>query len=242
MKNVVLVGATDGIGGALAEAFLDRSSRVAVLGRDPHKLDALVSSLQRGRPEGCVTGVQLDVTAPAQAVERALNEAVVGLGQMDLIVYCAGMSAEGDTTLEDVFAVNTIGAIRVLEWAAQYLSRRGAGRIAAIGSVAGDRGRAGAPVYAASKAALHQYLEGLRNRLHPVGVGVTTIKPGWVRTRMLGAVPSFPPSVTAERAARSIARALLAGRDAFYVPWWWGIVSLGLRLTPRFLYKRLAPP
>lgn len=242
MKSVVLVGATDGIGAALAKALLERSCRVAVLGRERRKLEALVASLLEGRPDARVLGIQLDVTAPTGVVHGALHEAVESLGQMDLIVYCAGTSGEGPTTPEDVFAVNTVGAIRVLEWAANYLSERGTGRIAAIGSVAGDRGRAGSPVYAASKAGLHQYLEGLRNRLHPAGVGVTTVKPGWVRTRMLGAVPRFPPSTTAERAARSIARGLLTGRDAFYVPSWWGIVSLALRLMPRPLYKRLAPP
>jgi short-subunit dehydrogenase len=103
-------------------------------------------------------------------------------------------------------------------------------------------------VYGASKAALHQYLEGLRARLHPLGVGVTTIKPGWVRTRLLregssrpGADQS-PLTIDVDRAAEAIVRGLERGRDAFFVPFWWAPIALVLRLLPRALFKRFAPP
>ncbi|HSR41264.1 MAG TPA: SDR family NAD(P)-dependent oxidoreductase, partial [Longimicrobiales bacterium] len=135
------------------------------------------------------------------------------------------------------------GAIHVLERAADYFEAAGGGRIAAIGSVAGDRGRRGHPVYGASKAALHQYLEGLRHRLHGSGVGVTTVKPGWVRTRMLGEEAAGSRlAVDVDRAAEDVIRGLRQGRDVFYVPWWWGTVALALRVMPRTVYKRIAPP
>jgi short-subunit dehydrogenase len=138
--------------------------------------------------------------------------------------------------------VNVVGAIRLLEHAAAYMTAAGRGRLAAVGSVAGDRGRKGNPAYGASKAALDTYLEGLRHRLQGTGVGVSTVKPGYVRTRMLPvAARTFPPAISAEDAARRIVRGLDRGRDVFYVPAWWALVSRLLRLTPRFLYKRIAP-
>jgi NAD(P)-dependent dehydrogenase (short-subunit alcohol dehydrogenase family) len=243
VRHVVLVGATDGIGRALAAAYLERSWRVAVVGRSAAKVDAVVAKLAESYPGSTVVGGVLDVTR-RDAVVPALEGALAELGQMDLLVYCAGVMGEGGATAADpahLVAVNFLGAVDVLEWGARYFTEAGGGRLAAIGSVAGDRGRKGNPVYAAAKAALHQYLEALRHRLHPAGVGVTTIKPGWVRTRMLGRVPRFPPAITPELAARLIVKKLERGRDGFYVPAWWAPISLALRMMPRPVYKRVAP-
>jgi short-subunit dehydrogenase len=172
---------------------------------------------------------------------------------MDLFVYCAGVLRPGDGVTSDAAAdremmdVNATGAVHLLGLAADHCRLARRGHLAAIGSIAGDRGRKGNPAYGASKAALHTYLEGLRNRLHPYGVRVTTVKPGYVRTRMLarreGAAAGWPAgSITAEDAARRIARGLDRGREVFYVPAWWGLVAFALRHTPRFVFKRLGPP
>lgn len=236
----MLVGATHGIGLALAEAYAERSWRVGLVGRDPARVRNEVRRLREAYPGTTVEGGVLDVTRRDQ-VEPALEALLVTLGQMDLLVYCAGVMDAGPGASSSMLEVNVLGAVDVLEWAAARLTDVGEGRLAAIGSVAGDRGRKGNPVYGASKAALHAYLEGLRHRLHPAGVGVTTIKPGWVRTRMLGEVPGFPPSVGPSRAAELMVAGLDAGRDVFYVPRWWGLVSAGLRALPRALYKRVAP-
>lgn len=248
MKHVVLVGATDGIGRALASAYLRRGWRVGILGRSPEKLDRVMAELRAEEPEGMVRGVACDVREPERVAE-AFDEILRRLGQMDLLVYCAGTMPPWGEELEErlegvrpTLEVNVTGAVHVLERAADYFRAAGRGRVAALGSVAGERGRKGHPVYGASKAALHQYLEGLRHRLHPRGVGVTTVKPGWVRTRMLGdAAARSPAAVEPERAAEAIVRGLERGRDVFYVPWWWGLVALGLRLAPRWLFKRFGP-
>lgn len=239
MRHVVLVGATDGIGLALARSYLKRSWRVALLGRDPAKLEECLARLRDAYPGCTLAGETLD--AAGAEVTGALERAVRSLGQMDLLVYCAGVM-EGEEGLEAMGAVNFLGAARVLRWGAAYFAAARTGRLAAIGSVAGDRGRRGNPAYGATKAALHAYLEGLRHELHPVGVGVSTIKPGWVRTRMLGEVPGFPPAVSADAAAERIVTLLERGRDVFYVPGWWRGISLALRLLPTSLFKRIAPP
>jgi NAD(P)-dependent dehydrogenase (short-subunit alcohol dehydrogenase family) len=238
---VILVGATDGIGLALAHEFLERSWRVGLLGRGAGRVRDAAEALARAHPERAPVARVLDVTDRA-AVAPALDAVRAELGGMDVLVYCAGVIDQGADP-GPMFAVNAVGAIDVLEWgAARLVDAGGGGRLAAIGSVAGDRGRGGNPIYGASKAALHQYTEGLRRRLHGSGVGVTTVKPGWVRTKMLGSPPSFPPSISAAEAARAIVRGLERGRDVFYVPAWWGAVSLALRLLPRPVFKRLAPP
>ena len=241
MKHVVLVGATDGIGLALAEGYLERSWRVGLVGRTAPKVQSVVAGLRDAVPGGTLVGGVLDVTRRGH-VAAVLDGVVAELGQMDLLIYCAGLMEVGPNAGHRMIDVNLRGAVDVLEWGAAHLSEVGKGRLAAIGSVAGDRGRKGNPVYAATKAGLDAYLEATRHRLHPRGVGVSTVKPGWVRTRMLGDVPGFPPSIAASKAATLVIRHLDRGRDVFYVPAWWEAVSLALRLTPRPLFKRMAPP
>ncbi len=242
-----MVGATDGLGLALARRYLGAGWRVGVVGRDPDKLARVLAELRAEEPDGVVEGVACDL-ADRERVVPALDELLVALGQMDLLVYCAGVmppAAEGVSAgaeVEAMLRVNVLGAVQALEWAAAYFVLAGEGRLAAVGSVAGERGRKGHPAYGASKAALHQYLEGLRHRLHGTGVGVTAIKPGWVRTRMLPeALHGSPASVTPEAAADRVYRGLEQGRDVIWVPRFWGLVAWVLRALPTPLYKRMAP-
>lgn len=249
MKHVVLVGATDGIGRALASEYLRKGWRVGIVGRDPEKNERVLRELREEEPRGFVVTVVCDVQ-DSERIAPAFEETLRALGQIDLFIYCAGTMPPYGGTLEErlasigpIVGTNVTGALRFLELAADYLEATGRGHVAAIGSIAGERGRKGHPVYGASKAALHQYLEGLRARLHGTGVRVTAIKPGWVRTRMLGPGPSRSPlTVDPDRAARAIVRALEWGREAFFVPWWWGVVAMGLRVLPTGLFKRFAPP
>jgi short-subunit dehydrogenase len=247
VKHVVIAGATDGIGLALAEEYARGGWRVGLLGRDVRRLEAAAATARAATPGEAVAAVRWDAADPADAA-RAFAEVARALGQVDLLVYVAGLmldahdaEARGDAAAR-MMEVNATGAIRLLEHAAEYMVAAGRGRLAGVGSIAGDRGRKGNPAYAASKAALDTYLEGLRHRLHGSGVGVSTIKPGFVRTRMLPPdARAFPPAIEAADAARRIVRGLGLGRDVFYVPGWWALISWALRLTPRFLFKRIAP-
>jgi len=251
MSRVVLCGATDGIGLALARRYAARGWTVGILGRDAAKLERVAAELRALVAGSAIVTAPCDLRDPASTA--AGFAAVLGaLGGMDLFVHCAGVLHPGDGQSSDAAAdretmdVNATGAVHLLGLAAGHFQAQRRGHLAAIGSIAGDRGRSGTPAYNASKAALHTYLEGLRNRLHPFGVRVTTVKPGFVRTRMLarrgGAAGVWPAgSITADDAARRIARGLDRGREVFYVPSWWALVAFALRHTPRFVFKRVGP-
>jgi NAD(P)-dependent dehydrogenase (short-subunit alcohol dehydrogenase family) len=247
MKHVAIAGATDGIGLAVALEYARQGWRVALLGRDQAKLDGALEAARAVSSGEPPVGIVWEATRAADA-KRALDDALRALGQLDLLIYNAGLmlwgqdaEARGDAAAL-MMDVNVVGAIRMLEHAADYMAAAGRGRIAVVGSIAGDRGRKGNPAYGASKAAIEQYCEGLRSRLHPSGVGVSLIKPGYVRTKLLRSdIPSFPPAVAPEVAARRIVRKLGRGAEVFYVPGWWAPVGLAMRLMPRFLFKRIAP-
>lgn len=187
---------------------MDRRWRAGIVARDDRKMSLLVDDLRSDQPGGHLTITTCDVT-DIEPIQPAFEEAVRGLGQLDLLVYCAGvMPPESGNARQRLkiarkdFSVNVIGAVAFLELAAGYLEEVGRGRIAAIGSVAGERGRKGHPAYGASKAALHSYLEGLRHRLHGSGVAVSTVKPGWVDTKLLKEAPWA--AIEPDSAARKI--------------------------------------
>jgi short-subunit dehydrogenase len=247
VKRVVLVGATEGLGRALAAEYASRGSWVTVLGRSREKLDALVATLSARFPAATVRGVVCDLADQAR-IEPAFREAIEATGHCDLFLYSAGvMHASDGVACEpdrdaETMAVNAVAAVRMLGLAANYFRAARRGQIAAISSIAGDRGRKGNPAYNASKAALTTYLEGLRNRLFPYGVKVSTVKPGFVGTRMLEGRKGLLWVVPPEQAARTIADRLDRGHEVFYVYRRWALFALVMRHVPRFLFKRLGPP
>lgn len=242
MRTVLLVGATDGIGLALASRYLSQNWRIGIIGRNRTKLDRVTNELQEKHGRGRIADIQCDVTNES-LVSGAFGRILETLGGVDLMIYCAGIRKRGETPEErysvvaEMLDVNLAGAIHFLELGAEHFIGVGKGHLAAIGSVAGDWARPRDPGYGASKAGLHSYLNGLRMRLRATGVRVSTIKPGSVNTRML--TDDSPGSIEPEEAARRIERCLSAGHEVFYVPGWWRAVSLGLRLMPRWLQRRV---
>ena len=143
----------------------------------------------------------------------------------------------------ETMQVNAVAAVCILGLAANYFGAARRGHLAAISSIAGDRGRKGNPAYNASKAALTTFLEGLRNRLFPLGVTVSTVKPGFLDTRMLdgrkgllwvvarrrgGADDRRPPG----EASRGLLRAPPLGPSRSRAP----------SRAARSVFKRIGPP
>ena len=127
---------------------------------------------------------------------------------------------------------------------AQLLVRLAAGLqqgacIAAISSVAGDRGRAKNPLYGAAKAGLDALLSALRQKLAPRGVRVLTIKPGFVDTPMTAAMPKSALYASAESVGRGIVRAIDSKKDVVYLPWYWRFIMLMVRSIPESIFKKL---
>jgi short-subunit dehydrogenase len=247
MKRVIVVGATDGIGRALAEVYASRGSWLTLVGRSPAKLEAVRSDLAARFPVATVNGVVCDLADDARA-EPAFREAIEKTGHCDVFVYCAGDMRPGDAETsvfaEDapVLQVNVVAAFHWLGLAANYFRAAGKGSLVGISSIAGDRGRKGNVTYCASKAALTAYLEGLRNRLAPHGVKVVTVKPGFVRTRLLDGKKGVFWAAAPDVAARTIADRVAKGHEVFYVYRRWALVALVLKTMPRFLFKRVGPP
>ena len=115
----------------------------------------------------------------------------------------------------------------------------GSGTLCAIGSVAGERGRASNYVYGAAKSAVSTCLQGLRQRLAPRGVRVATIKPGFVDTPMTARFRKGLLWASPETVGAGIVAAIARGRSVVYLPGFWRIVMAVLRALPEAVFLRL---
>jgi len=183
-EYAIVIGASSGIGAELVRQLAAEGTRVAAIARRGEKLQALANELGDK-----VLPYEHDVTDYG-AVPALFQRATKELGGLDLVIYAAGVMPQVGHSEYDfdkdkqMIEVNVLGAIAWLDQAAIRFENTKHGSIVGIGSVAGDRGRCGQPVYNASKAALTTYLEALRNRLAKLGVKVVTIKPGPTATEM----------------------------------------------------------
>lgn len=244
-RRAIVVGASSGIGRALAERLAAEGTAVALLARRQEELNAVVAAIEATPGHGSVRAVRHDVR-DTDNVSLLMDEIAGAMGGLDLVVYAAGVqprvAPSAYPTADDLetIAVNFAGAVAWLNAAADRFGRAGEGTIVGISSVAGDRGRRGNPVYGATKAALATYLESLRNRLAARGVTVTTVKPGFVATRLLesASTPPFVPVLPPAEAARQILAAA-AGRRVVYIPGWWRAVMWAIRAVPSPIFERL---
>lgn len=242
-SRVLIVGATSAIATEAARAFAARGARLFLTGRDSGKLGAVADDLRvRGATQ--VEGVILDVvdlTRHAALVDQAMRR----WGGLDVVLIAHGVLPDQGRC--EASPAETVGALEVnftataalLTVLANGFERQRGGCIAVITSVAGDRGRRSNYVYGAAKGGLHVFLQGLRNRLYGAGVAVLEIKPGFVDTPMTAHLAKHRLFASPVRVGRAIHRAISRRRDVVYVPWFWRLILLGVRLVPERVFKRL---
>ena len=244
--RALVIGASSGIGRAIAERLAAEGSAVAIVARRRDLLDEIVATRKASGSSVEMHAYQHDVRNWA-AVPELFQKIAFDLGGLDLVVYAAGtqpvVEAEAYPTHldQETITVNFGGAVAWLNAAADRFARAGEGAIVGIGSVAGDRGRRGNPVYGATKAALDTYLSSLRSRLASRHVTVLCVRPGFVDTALFRQFPApgFVPVCSPDEAARLILRAAEAHKRIAYIPGWWKAVMLAIRAIPAPIFERL---
>ncbi len=239
----IVVGASSGIGAAVARRLALEGRKVALLARRPTELESMAAvindTIGRELAHCCVHDA-----ANFDEVEGLFERIEQQLGDVDEIHYVAGVMPEVGPDEFD-FAkdrlqveVNLLGCIAWCNAAARRFQERKRGCIVGVTSVAQDRGRVGRPVYNASKAGMDTYLEALRNRLARHGVVVTTIRPGFVETPMTKDL-QLKGAISADAAAAAILSARSRGKSIVYVPFKWRLIMFVIRNIPSFLFRRL---
>jgi len=216
-KTVWIVGASSGIGQATAQALLAQGAHVVVSARNA----AALHTFAQAHP-GC-RAVPLDATH-ALDVKAAATE-LLTQGPLDCVVYCAGhyepMRAThlNVDTMAHHLRVNYLGALYLLDAVLPALRAQGHGHISLVGSVAGFGGLPNSLAYGPTKAALINLAETLYLDLHPLGLGVSIINPGFVQTPLTAANTfTMPALITAQQAASAILKGWAQGRFEVHFP------------------------
>ena len=240
LTKAIVVGASSGIGEAIAVQLARGGADVAVLGRRAAELERVAVAVP-----GKLTPYVHDV-ADVDAVPALFPRIVQQLGGLDTLIYAAGVMptiAEGEYSFpkdRDMVVVNLLGAMAWLNPATAHFEAARRGTILGVSSIAGERGRRGNPGYCTSKAALSAYLESLRNRCSRYGVNVVTVKPGFVDTAMTRGMPGLFWLVSADEAARqSLALARRGNSASGFVPPRWALVACIVRALPSFVFRHL---
>ncbi|MCA9774900.1 MAG: SDR family NAD(P)-dependent oxidoreductase, partial [Myxococcales bacterium] len=234
--RVLVVGASSGMGAALARQYAAAGSKVALLARRLDALKTLADEINRDAPEPRAHVYAHDVRE-YDKVPGLFRQILDDLGGLDLIVYASGTMIPGEIDEYnfakdlEVIEVNLLGAVAWLDQAATIFDKQGTGAILAISSVAGDRGRRAYPAYHTAKAGLTTFLESLRNRMSARGVRILTVKPGFIDTPMTQGTPGLFWLISADRAAEVMRQSLQrTWLQTLYVPYRWGLVMLIIRL------------
>lgn len=236
--TAVIIGASSGIGEALAHELNRAGWHLGLLARRLDRLEALRQTLG---PKTVVRG--LDVAQPdaAATLEHLLEE----LGGVDLVIISAGAGHNNhdlrwELDLETV-TVNVLGFMAMAQVAMRHFLKRGRGHLVGISSVAALRGNHVGAAYAASKAFQSVYLDGLRDLARHSGhpIAVTEVQPGFVDTAMMKPGRPLPALVrrlfvaSPTKAARQILNAVQRRKKHAYITKRYGVVAAILKLLPR---------
>lgn len=242
---LAILGATRGMGRALARQAAERGDTLVLLGRDLDELERSAADLRvrsGGRAEVRVLRADLDdISTLAPSVEAAF----AAVGRIDAVVVTAGLFATQDALEADpafaarLLTVNLSHTVVFCEAARQRLLAQGGGTLCVFSSVAGDRGRKPVGIYGASKAGLSHYLESLDHKYRAAGLVTICVKPGFVKTGMTAGLKPPPFAGEPDGVAKSVLRAIDRGQPVLYTPAMWALVMAVIRRLPRFVMRRV---
>ena len=238
MPKAVIIGASSGIGRALASELSEQGYEIGLAAR---RIPLLLELQKELRTKSYIK--QIDVTDTSQAI-KDLQSLIQEMGNVDVIVVNAGVFLNNPSLKWDsekaTIDVNVLGFTAMAHTAMMYFVARGAGQLVGISSISALRGETASPAYSASKAFVSNYLEGLRCKAFKANrnIVITDIQPGWVDTIMAAGEKTFWMA-SAKEAAQQIYSTIKHKRQHAYVTPRWRLYAWYLKLMPRWLYDRL---
>jgi len=237
-RKAIIIGATSGIGKALAKKLVNDNYKVGITGRRTKLLDELKSE----NPEHyCIK--TLDITDIVKTKEK-MEELVKELDGVDLLIISSGIGDINETldfeTEKKTIDTNVTGFTFIADWAFNFFEKQKYGHLVTISSIAGLRGSWEAPSYNATKAYQINYAEGLRQKAAKMKeqVYVTDIQPGFVNTDMAKGKGLFWV-MNVEKVAQQILNAIKKKKKVMYVTKRWCFVAMILKRIPNTLFDKM---
>ncbi len=235
--KILIVGATSGIGRAMAEDYLEQGHRVALTGRREENLKEIKEKF----PQALT--IKHDIRKTEEAVSL-LYKVYTEFGGIDLIVVSAGIGKFnkelGWEICESVLKTNILGVTRMLTESYRFFQKQGRGHLVNISSVASHIGNDANPSYNASKAYQSNFMEGLwfkSNKEKKARITITDIRPGFVDTRLAQGDTFW--KIDTQTASKSIRKAIDKKKRVAYITGKWGLIAIILKNIPRKLAAKL---
>lgn len=241
MKSII-VGASAGLGRALAEELARRRHDLYLISSDQRDLDALASDLTLSNG---ITVHTLAMELAKADAEKIRDGFFLHFDHPDCLFLVAGYSDPRDAgpvepvLVEKIITVNFTAGVQIVNAFLNDLADRPEAHIVGIGSIAAARGRSKNSIYGASKRGLEFYFEALRHTLADNPCRVQFYRAGYMATNMLGDKKTLLPVAPPERIARVIADRLGGASGMRYLPGWWVWVMRIFVLLPWPIFKRL---
>lgn len=237
-QKAIIIGASSGIGNALARQLSAAGYHLGLTGRRGNLLDELARNL----PQPAVVR-DFDIAKTESAIEE-FKKLIDDMGGVDLIIINAGVGKTNPDLLWDdeklVIDINVRGFTAMVNVAFNYFKKQGRGHIVGISSILALKGTGRAPAYSASKAFVSSYMDALRRRKARLNlpITVTDIKPGFIDTPMVKDNEYLFWVSPVEKAAQQIHSAIRRKKSRIVITRRWNIVAFLIHLLPDFIFYR----
>lgn len=247
MKNIIVIGATSSIAQACVQQWSEREQKIQfhLIARDIDKLSLVSADLKTRYPHINIQSYIVDALAIEQLIEQLQH--ICQATHIDLCFMAQGIMYLDEQNLPprkiaDLIQLNCSSIAASTDIVYQYMQKQGSGKIAVIGSVAGDRGRKANYLYGASKAFVATYIRGLQHKiaLNHEHIQVNLIKPGPTESEMTAhLVAQGKKLAPVKDVAKIIVDGVEHGKATIYAPKIWRIIMLVIQHLPFFVFKKL---
>lgn len=244
-KRVFVTGASSGIGEALSIALAKNGAIVGLVARRKELLEKLKKACEKAG--GTARVFALDVT-DEDAVLAAVDEFVHEFKHIDILIANAGIGGNNKETralqpvaVKKVIDINLLGAVNSVHAVLPMMKKRGSGHLVAISSLAGFRGLPKSAAYSASKAAMTAFFESVRLDVKHLGIDVTIIQPGFIKTPLTaGREAKMPFIMELDDAVPLFIKAIEKKKRFAAFPWQLATIVRAGKFMPAWLYDRVA--
>lgn len=242
-KNVLITGASQGIGKALALEYANAEYNLCLLSRNVDAIKELSNKLNSENKKCFYKACDV---SDYEQVKSGIEFANTSLGSIDIAILNAGvghpewMKTFSSAGYKEIMKINAFGIAHSLEFLIPIMIKQGYGKIAGVTSQADVRGYPGSSSYTSSKAAASVLLESARLELKEFNIRVITVRPGWVKTAMTDKNEfPMPFMLTVEKAARKIRIGIEKGRSVVQFPFPVVWVTRLVKNLPNWIFDKV---
>ena len=234
MSWLLIIGGNSEIGFATAKIFARNGFNIHLASRNMEQLNLKKEIIKKSFNVECEAS-NLDLY-DLVSIKNFVNQNQIN---PKIIMVAAGFLENEEKSYEKIIKINYLNLIEIIEnLISKNLDKNTLSSVIGISSIAGEKGKKKNNIYSSSKAGFSNYLDGLRQRLYKENINVITIKPGYVKTKMIKNI-DLPKALvsTPEKVGKIIFKSYKKKKAVVYAPYYWKLIMFIYKLVPEFIFK-----